>query len=299
MSSAAIDPAAFVAALGVAACRFDIDVLPRCDSTNAVLLARAEAGAASGTVVVAEEQTAGRGRRGREWIATPGDSLTFSVLWRFAPDTVPIGLSLAVGVAVVRALQKVMRSGIQPDGAGDTPQSKSSRDVALKWPNDILFQGKKLGGILVELVPGAPHAAVIGIGINQRLPATLPPDVRATAAALDGVMASQVDNCALLATVLSELLVVLESFSLAGFSALRPDWLAWHAFQDAPVVLLADFSPPQQGICRGVDNEGALLLETDGRIERILSGEISLRPAAPPGALREGMDPASNFVVSR
>ncbi len=297
MSSAAIDPAALVAALGAAACRFDIDVLPRCGSTNAVLLARAEAGATSGTVVVAEEQTAGRGRRGREWIAAPGDSLTFSVLWRLAPGVMPIGLSLAVGVAVVRALQKVMRSGIQPDGAGD--QSKSPRGVALKWPNDILFQGKKLGGILVELVPGAPHAAVIGIGINQRLPATLPPDVRATAAALDGVMASQVDNCTLLATVLSELLAVLESFSLAGFSALRPDWLAWHAFQDAPVVLLADFSPPQQGICRGVDNEGALLLETDGRIERILSGEISLRPAAPPGALREGMDPASNFVVSR
>ncbi len=282
MSSAAIDPAALVAALGATACRFDIDVLPRCGSTNAVLLARAEAGAASGTVVVAEEQTAGRGRRGREWIAAPGDSLTFSVLWRFAPGVVPIGLSLAVGVAVVRALQKVMRSGIQPDGAGDTPQSKYPLGVALKWPNDILFQGKKLGGILVELVPGAPHAAVIGIGINQRLPATLPPDVRATAAALDGAMASQVDNCALLATVLSELLAVLESFSLAGFSALRLDWLAWHAFQDAPVVLLADFSPPQPGICRGVDNEGALLLETDGRIERILSGEISLRPAAPP-----------------
>jgi BirA family biotin operon repressor/biotin-[acetyl-CoA-carboxylase] ligase len=111
--------------------------------------------------------------------------------------------------------------------------------VALKWPNDILFQGKKLGGILVELVPGAPHAAVIGIGINQRLPATLPPDVRATAAALDGAMAGQVDNCALLATVLSELLAVL-------------------------------------------DNGGALLLEVDGRIERILSGEISLRAAAPP-----------------
>ena len=278
-----IDPAALVAALGAAACRFDIDVLPRCSSTNAVLLARAEAGAASGTVVVAEEQTAGRGRRGREWIAAPGDSLTFSLLWRFAPGVMPIGLSLAVGVAVVRALQQVMRSGIQPDGAGDTPQSKYPLGVALKWPNDILFQGKKLGGILVELVPGAPHAAVIGIGINQRLPATLPPEVRATAAALDEISdGSQMDSNSLLAALLSELLLALESFALAGFAALRPDWLACHAFQNEPVVLLADFSPPQPGICRGVDNEGALLLETDGRIERILSGEISLRAAAPP-----------------
>lgn len=95
-------------------------------------------------------------------------------------------------------------------------------------------------------------------------------------------MASQVDNCTLLATVLSELLAVLESFSLAGFSALRPDWLACHAFQNEPVVLLSDFSPPRHGICLGVDNGGALLLEVDGRIERILSGEISLRAAAPP-----------------
>jgi BirA family biotin operon repressor/biotin-[acetyl-CoA-carboxylase] ligase len=272
LSSATIDPSALVATLGAAARRFDIDVLPRCGSTNALLLTRAEAGAASGTVVVAEEQTAGRGRRGREWIAAPGDSLTFSVLWRFAPGTVPIGLSLAVGVAVVRALQEVMRSGIQPDGAGGT---------ALKWPNDILRQGKKLGGILVELVPGAPYAAVIGIGINRRLPAALPPDVRATAAALDDANCIA-DNSTLLAALLSELLVVLESFSLAGFASLRPDWLAYHAFQDKPVVLLADFSPPQQGICRGVDNDGALLLEVDGRIERILSGEISLRAAAPP-----------------
>jgi BirA family biotin operon repressor/biotin-[acetyl-CoA-carboxylase] ligase len=265
LSSAEIDPAALVAALGAAARRFDIDVLPRCGSTNAVLLMRAEAGAASGTVVVAEEQTAGRGRRGREWIAAPGDSLTFSLLWRFAPGTVPIGLSLAVGVAVVRALQEVGADG-----------------TALKWPNDILRQGKKLGGILVELVPGAPQAAVIGIGINRRLPAALPPDVRATAAALDEAMASKVDSSSLLAALLSELLAVLESFSLAGFASLRPDWLAYHAFQDKPVVLLADFSPPQQGICRGVDNDGALLLEVDGRIERILSGEISLRAAAPP-----------------
>jgi biotin-[acetyl-CoA-carboxylase] ligase BirA-like protein len=129
--------------------RFDIDVLDSCDSTNAVLLARAEAGAPSGTVVIANEQTAGRGRRGRSWFASRGDSLTFSLLWRFAPGTAPAGLSLAVGLAVAQALEKV--------GAGGT---------ALKWPNDILKDGRKLGGILVELLPGAPHAAVIGIGIN-------------------------------------------------------------------------------------------------------------------------------------
>ena len=277
-----LDATRLVAALGQASRRFDVDLLPQCDSTNSMLLSRAEVGAASGTVVAATLQTAGRGRRGREWIAAPGDSLTFSLLWRFAPGSVPIGLSLAVGVAVARALEKV--------GAGDTPQSfdsdrrkcravsgKSPWGAALKWPNDVLYQGKKLGGILVELLPGAPHVAVIGISINRRLPAALPHDVRATAAALG----DHIEINVLLAALLSELLTVLESFAIAGFAALRADWLARHAFQDAPVVLLSDFSPPRHGICRGVDKDGALLLEVDGHIERILSGEISLRAAAP------------------
>lgn len=275
--TASLNVPELVIALGEAACRFDIDVLPQCDSTNAVLMSRAEIGAPSGTVVVAEEQTAGRGRRGRAWIAAPGDSLTFSVLWRFAPGTLPMGLSLAAGVAVARALEKMLHGSVKKVGADDTvQQGMSGVKIALKWPNDILLNGKKLGGILIELVPGAPHAAVIGIGINHRLPAALPPDVRATAAALGAA----VDSNALLAAILIELLSVLETFSQAGFAALRPDWLARHAFQDASIVLLADFSSPRQGICRGVDSAGALLLEVNGRIERVLSGEVSLRAAA-------------------
>lgn len=246
-------------ALGADARRFDADLLPVCDSTNAVLLARAEAGAPTGTVVIAATQTAGRGRRGRTWLSAPGDSLTFSLLWRFAPGTVPLGLSLAVGVAVTNALAKV--------GAGGT---------ALKWPNDVLLDGRKLAGILVELVPGQTHAAVIGIGLNLRLPASLPAEVRATAAALG----LPVDVNVLLATLLVELRAVLECFAASGFSGLRDDWMARHAYQDVPVRLLSDFAPPREGVCRGVDVDGALLLETAGRVERILSGEVSLRGAA-------------------
>jgi BirA family biotin operon repressor/biotin-[acetyl-CoA-carboxylase] ligase len=260
---ASLDLAALRAALGATAEQFAIDWLPSCDSTNTQLLARAEAGAASGTVIVAATQTAGRGRRGRGWLAEPGDSLTFSLLWRFAPGRVPIGLSLAMGVAVARALEKV--------GAGET---------ALKWPNDILLRGRKLGGILVELVSGTPHAAVIGIGLNRRLPAALPPEVRAIAAALDE--ACVVSGETLLAALLIELHVALRAFAADGFAVLRADWLARHAYQDAPVMLLADFAPPRQGICRGVNEEGALLLEVGGRVERVLSGEISLRPLPAP-----------------
>jgi BirA family biotin operon repressor/biotin-[acetyl-CoA-carboxylase] ligase len=254
-----LDLSALARALGADARRFDADLLPMCDSTNAVLLARAEAGAPSGSVIIAEAQTTGRGRRGRQWLSAPGDSLTFSLLWRFAPGTVPLGLSLAVGVAVTNALAKV--------GAGE---------AALKWPNDVLKAGRKLAGILVELVPGQTHAAVIGIGLNLRLPATLPAEVRDTAAALD----LPVDVNVLLATLLVELRTVLDTFAATGFAGLRAEWTARHAHQDAPVRLLSDFAPPRDGICRGADVDGALLLETNGHIERILSGEVSVRRAA-------------------
>lgn len=253
--------AAIAAKLGPDARRFDIDVLASCDSTNAVLLARAETGAASGTVVIAERQTTGRGRRGRQWFASPGDSLCFSLLWRFSPDTSPAGLSLAIGVAVARSLAKAGVPGL-----------------ALKWPNDVLLDGRKLGGILVELLPGAPHAAVIGIGLNLRLPAGMPDELRSTAAALYRVDETT-DPDAWYAALLIDLLGTLERFAGGGFAALRGEWMAHHAFQDIPVRLLSDFGPPQEGICRGVDADGALLLESDGRVERVLSGEISLRAA--------------------
>lgn len=258
-----LDLAAIRQALGADACRFDVDLLPECDSTNARLLARAEAGAAGGTAIVAETQTAGRGRQGRAWHSAPGDSLTFSLLWRFAPRTSPAGLSLAIGLATALGLEKV--------GAGDTAP------IRLKWPNDLLKEGRKLGGILVELVPGVPHAAVIGIGLNLRLPAAMPDELRQQSAALDG---ADHDPNVLLAALLAELRGVLDTFAATGFEPLRAAWAARHAFENAPVRLLSDFAPPRAGICRGVDRDGALLFEIDGRVERVLSGEVSLRSAA-------------------
>jgi BirA family biotin operon repressor/biotin-[acetyl-CoA-carboxylase] ligase len=267
--------------LGHHANRLEIAVLAECDSTNTVLMARAENGAPSGTVLITAHQTAGRGRRGRRWISAPGDSLTFSLLWRFPVPTNPAGLSLAVGLAIARAITKIHNTPANPPA--------SRRPVHLKWPNDILLDGKKLGGILVELVPGtfpstslstsvtasAPSAAVIGIGINLRLPEAMPPDIRASATAL------AVDDAThLLAAALIELLAVLDQFEQNGFVSMRDDWSALHAHQNAPVCLLSDFAPPREGLCRGVDVDGALLLEVNGRIERVLSGEISLRGAA-------------------
>lgn len=243
--------------LAAAACRCVVDYLPVCGSTNSVLAERALAGAPTGSVVIAGEQTAGRGRRGRPWWSAADAGLMFSLLWRFAPGIVPLGASLAAGVAVMRAL-----SDLGVDG------------LALKWPNDVLKSGKKLAGILVELVAGQTQAAVIGIGLNLRVPATLPVALRDQVAALDTPRTPQ--------EVLVALLVALErvlvEFEQGGFAALRDEWLRHHAYQDAEVCLLSDFSPPRQGRCRGVDDAGALLLECAGRLERFWSGELSLRP---------------------
>jgi BirA family biotin operon repressor/biotin-[acetyl-CoA-carboxylase] ligase len=164
-------------------------------------------------------------------------------------------------LAVVIALEKV--------GAGGAA-------LRLKWPNDVLRDGRKLAGILVELLPGAPHVAVIGIGLNLRLPADMPADIQAGSAAL----CNMPEPHQLLAGLLREQLTTMEYFAATGFASLRAAWLQHHAFTDRAVVLHSDFAPPQYGICRGVAADGALLLESDGRIERILSGEVSLRSAS-------------------
>jgi len=247
--SVPISVQAIAAALGGKACRFDVDVLAECGSTNAELLARAQAGAPSGTVVLAERQTAGRGRMGREWLSAPGDSLTFSLLWRFPPGMNLAGLSLAVGVSVARALGKV--------GAGDT---------ALKWPNDVLRGGKKLAGILIELQSNT--AAVIGIGLNLRLPDAMPMALREKSAALD----LDVDTNGLLAAILV-------AFAAGGFAALRGEWLALHAWTGRMVRVLAPPGAAVEGACAGVAEDGALLLETPAGVQRILSGDVSLRLA--------------------
>lgn len=246
--------------------RFDIDLLDRCDSTNSQLLSRAEAGAPSGTVILTRVQTAGRGRRGRPWVSSLDDSLTFSLLWRFPAGSDLSGLSLTVGVAVIEALQHL---GVA--GAG------------LKWPNDVLLGGqpwRKLAGILVELVPASHKlpAAVIGIGLNRRLPASLLPEIRAKATSLDDVLPQAPESPVLLAALLASLHRHLQQFSQQGFAAARPDWLSHHVYQDQPVCLYRDFAPPLEGLCRGVANDGALLLETAQGVQRIISGEVSLRP---------------------
>lgn len=259
-----IDPLRLQTLLAEARGRFDVDALAECESTSSVLLSRAGRGAPSGSVVVADRQSAGRGSRGRSWLASPHASLTFSVLWRFDGGIENLsGLSLAVGVAVINALEACGASGL-----------------TLKWPNDILHEQAKLGGILIELESKPDCAlAVIGIGLNLNLPEglgessgfALPP------AALDGILSPLPDRHALFAQLLIELVRVFDRFACGGFAALREQWQARHAWQDRPVRLLRDGRIEKEGLCRGADDDGALLVQTAAGIERCLSGDLSLR----------------------
>lgn len=259
-----IDPGRLEPLLGLARGRFTVEALAECGSTSSVLLGRARQGAASGSLLIADEQTAGRGRRGRSWLSSPSAGLTFSLLWRFSGGVARLaGLSLAVGLAVARALERT-----------------GATDVGLKWPNDILLDGGKLAGILVELESApAGMLAVIGIGLNLQMPPTGEEEFIHPPAALSQALSPLPDRHRLLAELLIELAAVLDRFDAGGFAVLRADWQQRHAWQHRPVRLLDGERTDRQGICLGADEDGALLLQTATGIERCLSGDLSLRVA--------------------
>ena len=144
-----------------------------------------------------------------------------------------------------------------------------------------MLNGRKLAGILIELAPSpqpVPNlAAVIGIGLNLRLPPDLPDDIRGNAAALTDTDLALPDANALLALLLAHLHEHLQSFTHQGFPGVRMEWLTRHANEGKEVRLLSDFAPPLDGYCRGIDDDGALLLETASGLQRIISGDVTLR----------------------
>jgi BirA family biotin operon repressor/biotin-[acetyl-CoA-carboxylase] ligase len=254
-----LDRAAVERELGARAGDFSIEVLDLAASTNTLLMERTAAGAAGGSVIAAEWQTEGRGRRGRVWHATPGAALTFSLLWRFQQGAGAMsGLSLAVGVAVARTLARL---GIASAG--------------LKWPNDVMWRGCKLAGMLIEMQGEltGPSAAVIGIGINCRLPDAVRARIDQPVTDLAQISGVATDRNRILAMLLVDLAPVLEQFAQAGFAPLRDEWQRHHVCQNKPVRLTLPDAGTMDGIARGVDEDGALLLETSTGVRRIHSGE--------------------------
>ena len=252
-------------AIGEQRAWFTLEVLDEVASTNTYLMQNKHA--AHATCVAAHVQTNGKGRRGRIWVSQLGASLTFSLLWRFQCGAAALsGLSLCVGVALIRALR---------DFDVNTAQ--------LKWPNDVLVDGKKLAGILIELQGDleGPSAAVIGVGINLDFNLSLPKNVQESIdqPAIDLASVKTVDQSALLGAILKQLADVLSGFETSGFVALRDEWLSYHAYENKPVRMLLPNGTNVQGIVKGVAEDGILLVETALGLQRFSAGEISLRAA--------------------
>lgn len=259
-----LDSSAIRAALGRRAGKLMIEVADVIDSTNSELARRAGSGEVHRHLLAAEWQTAGRGRRGRSWAAVLGGSLTFSLGWRFSQGAGHLSaLPLAVGLALARALEAAGFAG-----------------VALKWPNDLIHGDAKLGGILVELSGDAlgPSLAIVGVGLNVRLPASLGHDIGQRVTDLTAVSGrTTIDRNMLLARFVTEMVSVLERFSDAGFAPLRAAWQRRHAYQEKAVHVLLPDGGTVRGLVVGVDAAGALVLDSGGRRMRFVSGEVSLR----------------------
>ncbi len=255
-------------ALGERAHLLDLEVLDDVDSTNTLLLRKAALGAPSGSCVVAELQTAGRGRRGRQWQTSLGGSLTFSLLWRFSQGAAYLsGLSLAVGVALMRALGDAGVSGAE-----------------LKWPNDVVHGYRKLAGILIELQGDmlGPSAAVIGVGINVRLAAQTVERIDQAVVDLHTLTGASHDRNRLLAVVLGRLAEVLQEFERGGFASLREEWAGYHAYHGKPVRLIMPAGHHLEGTVLDVADDGALVVRSSEGIQRFTSGELSLRATGEP-----------------
>lgn len=251
-------------ALGELAPAFDLEWIVECDSTNRVLMETAPRDDGRMQVLVADRQHAGRGRRGRQWESWPGGSLTFSLRRRFAAGApVPAGLSLVAGLAVARALDALGVPGI-----------------ALKWPNDILHGDAKLGGILVELqasrARAASMSAVIGIGLNLRLPPNAAIRDQPGVTDLAALLAAAPAPATVLAAVLAELHALLARYEKAGFPALRDAWQARNAHAGRTVQIRSE-TDAFAGECIGVDDDGALLVRAGEHTRRVLAGDVSLR----------------------
>jgi len=240
-------------------------VLEDVGSTNDWLSRRAAAGEPGGVVCLAERQHAGRGRHGRGWVSPFGSNLYLSMLWRYPLAPAQLGgLSLAAGVAVARALR-----GAGADGIG------------LKWPNDLHWRRRKIGGLLLEVAGESqgPSRVVAGVGINLRLDP-------ARAQAIDqpwtdlatvlGAEPPQPRRNAIAAAVIAELALVQRRFASDGLAPFLAAWRELDAYLGEPVsVVLGE--QRIDGIHAGVDADGALMLETDAGLRVFQGGEVSLR----------------------
>ncbi|MDA5483059.1 bifunctional biotin--[acetyl-CoA-carboxylase] ligase/biotin operon repressor BirA [Yersinia intermedia] len=237
-----------------------VTVLPVVDSTNQYLLDRITE-LKSGDACVAEYQHAGRGRRGRQWVSPFGTNLYLSMFWRLEQGpAAAMGLSLVVGIVMAEVLRKL-----------------GAEQVRVKWPNDLYLNDKKLAGILVELTGKTGDAAqlVIGAGINLTMRESITNAINQDWINLQEAGVN-IDRNKLTAELLSELRIAVVKFENEGLSAFISRWREMDNYLDRPVKLIIG-NQEIFGIARGIDQQGALLLEQNGNVKPYIGGEISLR----------------------
>lgn len=241
-----------------------VEVLGIADSTNEVAMARIRQGDRRPVAILAEQQTSGRGRRGRIWESPFGANIYLSVVWEFPGGLATIdGLSLAVGVALCEALEEMRILG-----------------VGLKWPNDLVRDKKKLGGILIEVSGEATGACsvVVGVGINVAMGAVrgISIDQPWTDLGAAGYTGSRNEAIAVL---LEHLVHMLEEFSGSGFAAFASRWRRFDLVLGRRVEVLVG-EVRVAGVAAGIDEGGALLVDTDAGLRRFFGGEVSVREGA-------------------
>ena len=234
-------------------------------SSNTVLLARPNPPNGTCEVLLAEYQTAGRGRRGRTWIAPPGGAICLSLNWTFREVPADLGaLGLVIGVCSLRALESV----------GVTR-------ARLKWPNDLLVDDRKLGGILIELraESGGPACVVIGVGLNVSLGAALLQSIAETGVAPTDLVAAGLSRLArneVAASLVGEYVRGLLDFEKQGLRPFGEEWRQADALRGRPVTVSA-LEGTTKGLARGIDLHGALLVETPHGLKKFISGDVSVR----------------------
>lgn len=237
-----------------------LTLLTSVDSTNAYLLR--ESPGLGIHACFSEFQTAGRGRRGRQW-ASPFASNIYLSLKLSASAGVGAfeGISLAVGVAVARSLSELGMS-----------------DLQLKWPNDVLWSNKKLGGILIEVVgdPSGVCHLVVGLGLNLKTTKSMAQTIDQPWIALDSILSNSFGRNEVASSLLNHILPVLSGFEAQGFAAYKSEWESLNAHANQPVNLFMG-AAQASGIMRGVNDSGALVLETEKGLEVFHGGEVSLR----------------------
>jgi BirA family biotin operon repressor/biotin-[acetyl-CoA-carboxylase] ligase len=244
-----------------------VDYRLQTESTNRSLLADGPPPPGRMRVAIAEHQSAGRGRRGRQWIMPPAAGLALSAAWTFESRPALLSaLGLAVGAAARRALREL-----------------ADIEVGLKWPNDLIVGAQKLGGILVELesLPGDACLIVAGIGINVCVPRACLERVgsdRFGATDLARALGTQApDRSALAGRLLAHLLELFRGYAQTGFEPYRDEWLAAHVLADRDVELTTARGI-ELGRVRGIDADGALVLEDgQGGTRRVISGDVTVR----------------------